>query len=82
ALAAALEKNATVTHIDLALNSIGVEGAKALAAALEKNVTVAHIDLGYNKIGEEGAKARSLVMQSRVTQTRSYFSRFAPLSAT
>ncbi|CAE7439493.1 Nlrc3 [Symbiodinium necroappetens] len=61
ALAAALEKNATVAHLGLAVNSIGDEGAKALAAALEKNATVAHLGLELNSIGVEGAKKNSTV---------------------
>ena len=67
ALAGALEKNATVAHIDLFGNSIGVKGAKALAGALEKNPTVAHINLGYNSIGDEGAKALAGALEQNAT---------------
>ncbi|CAE7935414.1 Nlrc3, partial [Symbiodinium sp. KB8] len=67
ALAAALEKNATVNHIDFGYNKIGEEGGKALAAALEKNATVAHLDLRDNYIGEEGAKALAAALEKNAT---------------
>ena len=44
-LAEALEKNNTLTRLDVASNSIGAEGAKALAKALEKNTTLIELNL-------------------------------------
>ena len=52
---AALEKNSTVTSIDLSNNKIGDEGVATLAAALEKNSTLTSIILGCNNIGNVGA---------------------------
>ncbi len=46
-LAAALEKNSSVTKIDLSDNEIGAEGAVALAAALEKNSSVTIHGIGW-----------------------------------
>jgi hypothetical protein len=37
ALSAALDKNATLTSMQLGHNTIGAEGARFLAAALDKN---------------------------------------------
>ena len=39
AIAATLEKNSTLTKVDLQGNKIGDEGTKAIVAALEKNST-------------------------------------------
>jgi hypothetical protein len=48
ALAAALEKNATLTSLRLDENEIGDEGALALAAALDKNATLTSLYINDN----------------------------------
>jgi hypothetical protein len=50
-LAAALDRNATLTQVDLASAYIGDVGARALAAALANNATLAFLNLYRNKIG-------------------------------
>lgn len=52
-LMAELKENPIITHLDLSLNKIGDEGAKALA----RNATITHLNLSYNEIGDEGVKA-------------------------
>ena len=54
-MAAALEKNTTLTSLDLFENYIDEEGAASVAAALEKNSTLTSISLDGNNIGAEGA---------------------------
>ena len=53
-MAAALEKNTTLTSLELFENYIDEEGAASVAAALEKNSTLTSINLVNNKIGDEG----------------------------
>ena len=48
-LAAALEKNTTVTSLDLSENRIGDEGAASMAAALEKNYALEVLELACSK---------------------------------
>lgn len=48
AIAKALEKNTTITSINLQCNEIGYQGA--IAAALKKNTTLSSIDLSDNRI--------------------------------
>ena len=47
-LAAAIERNTTITKLDLGGCNIGPEGAARLAAALEINTTVTALNLRYN----------------------------------
>merc|ERR1712118_130916 len=54
-VAAALEKNSTVTSLDLGGNTIGDKGAESIVAALEQNRTVTAVDLNHNNIGAQGA---------------------------
>jgi Ran GTPase-activating protein (RanGAP) involved in mRNA processing and transport len=51
------EPNSTLQTINLGVNSIGDEGAKAVAEALKVNSTLQTIFLDNNGIGAEGAKA-------------------------
>ena len=69
ALAAALEKNSTVTSLDLVLNSIKDEGAERLAAALEKNSTVTRLILSGNDIGPEGVATLAAALETNSTLT-------------
>ena len=69
ALAAALEKNSTLTSIDLSYNNIGDEGVASMAAALEKNSTLTSIDLRANDIGVEGAASLAAALEKNSTLT-------------
>ena len=70
AIAQALEKNTTLTSIDLSENSkIGDEGAKAIAKALEKNTTLTSINLEKNTITDKGAKAIAKALKKNTTLT-------------
>jgi len=51
----ALTKNQTLLHLDLYLNKIGIEGAKALGSALKINKTISYLNLNSNEIKKEGA---------------------------
>ena len=69
ALAAALETNTALTHLNLASNSIGDEGAKALAAALKTNTALTHLDLASNSIGNEGVSALAAALKTNTALT-------------
>jgi hypothetical protein len=61
-MAAALERNSTLTSLNLKENGIGTNGATAMAAALERNSTLTSLDLKANKgygIGTNGGGARA-----------------------
>jgi hypothetical protein len=57
ALAGAIEKNQTLTELDLGTNKFGDQGAIALVGAIEKNQTLTSLKLSINKIGDPGAIA-------------------------
>ena len=67
ALAAALEKNATLTKLQLDGNSVGDVGASALASALEKNTTLTELGLAWNSVGEAGASALASALEKNAT---------------
>ena len=69
ALAEALEKNTTVTSLDLKSNGIGDEGAASLAAALEKNLTVTSLNLRVNGIRDDGAASVAAALEKNSTLT-------------
>lgn len=56
-LAGALKTNTVLTDLDLNVNKIDDEGAKALAEALKVNTTLKELDLSLNLIGDDGIKA-------------------------
>merc|ERR1712000_81722 len=62
-LAAALEKNSTLTSINFRANRIVAEGAASLAAALEKNSTLKIIGLSANAIRDEGAVSLAAALE-------------------
>ena len=43
-----------ILYIDIHINNIGDEGAKAIAQALTYNNTLTYINIWNNKIGDEG----------------------------
>jgi Leucine Rich repeat len=53
----ALQKNKTLTRIDMGYNSIDAVGALMLARVLKVNETLTHLELSDNCIGDEGACA-------------------------
>ena len=55
AIAAALESNASLTHLNLKVNCIGDRGARDIAAALSGHPSLARVDLMRNGIGDKGA---------------------------
>ena len=44
-LGSALSENKSITHLELASNSLGNDGAKLLANGLKKNTTLTYIDV-------------------------------------
>eukprot|EP00439_Symbiodinium_sp_Y106_P063493 s1977_g9.t2 len=54
-----LEKNTTVTHLNVSMSPIGDAGAAHIAALLEKGKPIARLSLNSCGIGSEGAKALS-----------------------
>ena len=55
-----LEKNNSLTKLDLSKNNIGDNGMNSLSIALEKNNSLTKLDLSWNKI--EG-KEKSLYVK-------------------
>lgn len=49
-----MERNNSITSIDLSFNEIRGSGTKFLADALEKNKTIVSINLSHNRIFDEG----------------------------
>ena len=62
----------TLTTINLELNKIDADGARALASALEKNQTLTTINLIGNKIGDDGARALASALEKNQTLTTIY----------
>ena len=53
-----LQFMAVLTNLDLAVNSIGDEGAKAIADSLKSGMAgLTKLGLKYNKLGDAGKKA-------------------------
>ena len=50
-LAEAIDRNSTLTSLDLAGNSLGTDGIKALCNSLKSTKTIVEINLGGNSIG-------------------------------
>ncbi|KAL0208434.1 hypothetical protein P9112_011021 [Eukaryota sp. TZLM1-RC] len=69
ALARALERNSTLTTLDLQSNNIANDGANALARALERNSTLTTLDLQSNNIANDGASALARALGSNSTLT-------------
>jgi Ran GTPase-activating protein (RanGAP) involved in mRNA processing and transport len=61
--------NRALKVLNLHLNQIGDEGAKALAKALERNQTLRELDLESNQIGDEGALALAEALAKNQTLT-------------
>ena len=51
-MAAALEKNDTVTQVEVSGNALGTAGAKALGDALLVNKTIQHLNVSDNSFGK------------------------------
>ncbi len=58
-----LEKNTTLTQLNLRDNKIDAAGAKALALTLEKNTTLTQLNLRSNKIGDVIAAKINLLIE-------------------
>ncbi len=69
ALGRALEKNKTVTTIDLRCNELGIIGAMAIRSALEFNKTLTTIYFSCNEIGDDGAAALARALETNKTLT-------------
>ena len=70
ALSAVLEKNASLTDLQLWNNNIGNEGAERIGAALEKNAVLTSLNLGENNLREGAAASRSIAPVWPISQTR------------
>jgi Ran GTPase-activating protein (RanGAP) involved in mRNA processing and transport len=64
-----LEKNQSLTSLNLAGNQITDEEVKAIATALEKNQSLTSLDLQYNQITAEGAKAIAIALKKNQSLT-------------
>jgi hypothetical protein len=69
ALAAALNKNATLKILRLWHDNIGNEGARAFAAALVKNATLSSLTLADNNISTEGERSLAEALGRNATLT-------------
>ena len=56
-IAEALEKNTSLTWLDVGGNNIGPKGADHVSRMLSKNRTLATLEFGYNPIGPEGMES-------------------------
>jgi hypothetical protein len=61
-LAEAFKENSALEKLNLKVNAIGDEGARALSDAMRSNRSVYVIELEYNEIGEYGALDMLAVM--------------------
>ena len=66
-VAAALEKEVSVTTVHLSDNMIGDIGATAISKALETNKTVQHLFVNENRIGDPGASAFATALEHNET---------------
>jgi len=68
-LADALEKNNTLTTLDLSCTNLGNDGAKHIAEALQANSTLTTLIMRYNGIDSEGAEYIAMALQANNTLT-------------
>ncbi|CAG8540026.1 2531_t:CDS:1 [Ambispora leptoticha] len=64
----ALQKNSTVTKLDLSFNCVGDHEAKWLAKVLQKNQTLREIYLTSNKIEAQGAKLLAKALENSLLE--------------
>ena len=69
ALATALQRNTTLTFLNLYGNNIGDDGATVFATALHRNTTLTFLHLGVNNIGNDGATAIATALHENTTLT-------------
>jgi len=71
----ALQRNSTLTSLDLGGNGVGDSGAERLAEALQRNSTLTSLDLRNNEVGDSGAEAMqqiyTLLHANTATRSRS-----------
>ena len=63
AVAAVLERNTSVTSIDISAHCVRDKEAKVIAAALKMNHSIKHVDLSHNLIGLKGGEALAAALQ-------------------
>ena len=68
-LAQALEKNTTLTSVNLSKNDIGNDGTMAIASVLEKNTTLTSINLSCNDIDAEAVMAIAFAIEKNTILT-------------
>ena len=68
-LAAVLEANTTLTHLNLQRNNICTAGAESLATALKTNTTLTNLDLYSNNLGPAGAESLATALKTNTTLT-------------
>ena len=66
-LAAVLEANTTLTHLNLERNNIRTPGAESLATALKTNTTLTNLYLTFNIIGSAGAESLATALKTNKT---------------
>eukprot|EP01087_Luapelamoeba_hula_P024976 TRINITY_DN9696_c0_g1_i1.p1 TRINITY_DN9696_c0_g1~~TRINITY_DN9696_c0_g1_i1.p1 ORF type:complete len:1325 (+),score=299.28 TRINITY_DN9696_c0_g1_i1:269-4243(+) len=72
ALAAVLERNTTITELNLSENEIGDDGIVPISRMLEKNKAIKSLDLTFNKLSDKGIKHISACLNNNVFITELY----------
>jgi len=65
ALAKALEKTETLTHLDLSGNMLDDDKVRMVASGMVDNLSVTHLNLSHNKIADRGVRALAKLMDQR-----------------
>ena len=66
AIAVALERNTTLTSLDLAENDLGDVGGAAVAGALERNTALTSLTLGCNGVRDDTLERVRRLLSGRV----------------
>ena len=64
-IAELIKGSAVLTNLNLAINEVGVEGAKALASMLEGNEVLTKLDAQYNNLTNDGKEALCEAVKGR-----------------
>ena len=68
-LSRVLKVNSTLTHLLLAGNNIGPEGAEAIAAGISSNAALTRLDLSHNSVGAQGLASMLVALRANAVLT-------------